>query len=179
MYEEQYGGIYFNSLIWLLILPSSWYTFPCKLVTRIRCLIEIISCTWWVWVFSQPVCWIVNGYYGKNLYVDHFWELKGSRWQSKLFYLGLCISIRPLSIEGPSNELNWERHSEAAVDVSALSLFCQRMHIKPDVRIIIMTSIPKRLIMVIGQSGLFCPIQSVIIWVIDKIGEPQSRSPIC
>ena len=26
------------------------------------------------------------------------------------------------------------------------------MHIKPDVRIIIMTSIPKRLIMVIGQS---------------------------
>ena len=55
----------------------------------------------------------------------------------------------------------------------------REMRIKPDVRIIFMTSIPKRLIMVIGQSGLFCPIQSVIIRVIEKIGGPQSRSPIC
>ena len=39
----------------------------------------------------------------------------------------------------------------------------REMRIKPDVRIIVMTSIPKRLIMVIGQSGLCCPIQSVII----------------
>ena len=124
----------------------------------------LLDSEWILW--EELICWSLLG-------------VKGSRWQSKLFYLGLCISIRPLSIEGPSNELNWERHSEAAVDVSALSLFCQRMHIKPDVRIIIMTSIPKRLIMVIGQSGLFFPIQSVIIWVIDKIGGPQSRSPIC
>ena len=27
--------------IWLLILPSSCYKFPCKLVTRIWCLIKI------------------------------------------------------------------------------------------------------------------------------------------
>lgn len=40
-------------------------------------------------------------------------------------YLGLYISIRPLNIDGPSNVLNWERHSEAAVDVRALSLFCK------------------------------------------------------
>ena len=41
-------------------------------------------------------------------------------------YLGLCISIRPLNIDGPSNVLNCERHSEAAVDVSALSLFLEK-----------------------------------------------------
>ena len=40
-------------------------------------------------------------------------------------YLGLYISIRPLNIDGPSNVLNWERHSDAAVDVRALSLFCK------------------------------------------------------
>ena len=41
----------FNPLtpkIWLLILPSSCHTFPCKLVTRICSSIEVISCTWWV-----------------------------------------------------------------------------------------------------------------------------------
>jgi len=43
----------------------------------------------------------------------------------KIVYLGLYISIRPLNIDGPSSVLNWERHSEAAVDVRALSLFCK------------------------------------------------------
>ena len=71
----------------------------------------LLDSEWILW--EELICWSLLG-------------VKGSRWQSKLFYLGLCISIRPLSIEGPSNELNWERHSEAAVDVSALSLFCQR-----------------------------------------------------
>ena len=32
--------------IWLLILPSSCYTFPCKLVTRIWHSIKVISFTW-------------------------------------------------------------------------------------------------------------------------------------
>ena len=32
--------------IWLIILSSSGYTFPCKLVMRIWCSIKIISCTW-------------------------------------------------------------------------------------------------------------------------------------
>jgi len=43
----------------------------------------------------------------------------------RIVYLGLYISIRPLNIDGPSSVLNWERHSEAAVDVRALSLFCK------------------------------------------------------
>ena len=63
--------------IWLLILPSSCYTFPCKLITRIWCSIKVISCTWWVWVFSLPVCWIMYGYYRKKLPVNHFRELNG------------------------------------------------------------------------------------------------------
>ena len=32
--------------IWLLILPSSCYTFPCKKVMRIWCQIEISTSTW-------------------------------------------------------------------------------------------------------------------------------------
>ena len=63
--------------IWLLLLPSSYYTFPCKLVTRIWCSIKVISYTWWVWVFSLPVCWIMYGYCREKLHVNHFWELKG------------------------------------------------------------------------------------------------------
>ena len=49
-------------LIWLLILPSSCSTFPCILVTRIWCLIKITTPTWWVWVFSLPVYWMMYGY---------------------------------------------------------------------------------------------------------------------
>lgn len=47
---------------------------------------------------------------------------------SEIVYLGLYISMRPLNIDGPSNVLNWVRHSEAAVDVRALSLFCKYNH---------------------------------------------------
>ena len=60
--------------IWLLILSSSCYTFPCELVTRIWCSIKIISCTW---VISLPVCWIMYGYCWEKLHVNHFWVLKG------------------------------------------------------------------------------------------------------
>ena len=49
--------------LWLLILPSSYYTFLCKLVMRIWWSIKVISCTWWVWVFSLPVCQIMFGHY--------------------------------------------------------------------------------------------------------------------
>ena len=58
-------AMWFNPLtskIWLLILPSSCYTFPCKLVRRIWSSIELISCTWWIWVFSLPVCWTMCGW---------------------------------------------------------------------------------------------------------------------
>ena len=46
----------FNPLtpkIWLLILPSSCYTFLCKLVARIWCWSR------YIWVLSLPVCWIL------------------------------------------------------------------------------------------------------------------------
>ena len=45
-------------MIWLIILPTSCNTFPCKLVTRIWCWIKIT--TRLVWVFSLPVCWIMS-----------------------------------------------------------------------------------------------------------------------
>ena len=45
--------------IWLLILPSSCYTFPCKLVMGIWCLIKISTSTWYIWTFSLHVCWIM------------------------------------------------------------------------------------------------------------------------
>ena len=63
--------------IWLFLLPSSCCTFPCKLFMRIWCSIRVIFCTWWVWVFSLPVCCIMYGYYREKLRVNHFWELKG------------------------------------------------------------------------------------------------------
>ena len=63
--------------IWLLILPFSWYTFPCKLVMRIWYSIKVISCTWWLQVFSLPVWQIMYGYYRERLHINHFWELKG------------------------------------------------------------------------------------------------------
>ena len=63
--------------IWLLILPFSWYTLPCKLVMRIWCSIKVISCTWWLQVFSLPVWHIMYGYYRERLHINHFWELKG------------------------------------------------------------------------------------------------------
>ena len=66
-----------NPKIWLLILPSSFYTFLCKMVMRIWWSIKVISCTWWVWVFSLPVCQIMYEHCREKLHVNHFWELKG------------------------------------------------------------------------------------------------------
>ena len=43
--------------ILMLILPSSCYTSPCKSGTRISCQIRITTLTWYVWIFSLPVCW--------------------------------------------------------------------------------------------------------------------------
>ena len=62
--------------IWLSILPSGYYTFPCGLIMRIRCSIKVINSIWWVWVFSWPVCCVMYQYYRENLHVNHFWELK-------------------------------------------------------------------------------------------------------
>ena len=44
-----------TSMIWLLILPSSCYIFPCKLVTRIWCQIKITT-------LARHVCWIMFRY---------------------------------------------------------------------------------------------------------------------
>ena len=63
--------------IWLLILPSSYYTFPCRLIMRIRCSINVINCIWWVWVFSLPVCCVMYEYYREKLHGHHFRDLEG------------------------------------------------------------------------------------------------------
>ena len=65
--------------IWLPILPSSCKTFPCDLITRIRCSITVINCTWWVWVFSLSVCCITYGHYTEKLHGNHFWDFKAER----------------------------------------------------------------------------------------------------
>ena len=62
---------------WLLIVPYSCCTFPCKFVMRTWCLIKMITSTWKVWVFSLPVCWIVFEYNREKFHVYHFWEFKG------------------------------------------------------------------------------------------------------
>ena len=58
--------------IWLLILPSSCYTFPRKLVTGIWysdtiTIFYVISLN-----ILLPVCWIMYEYYREKLHVDHF-----------------------------------------------------------------------------------------------------------
>ena len=61
--------------IWLLILPSKCWTFPCKLVTRLnKCYIKITTSSWSAFVILLPVCWIMYGYYREKLHVNHFWE---------------------------------------------------------------------------------------------------------
>ena len=76
----------YNPRIQLLILFSSWYIFPCKLVARIWCYIFINTLIWWVWVFSLPDCWIIWILQGKvtwfiflrgmtNLAPDHMLDL--------------------------------------------------------------------------------------------------------
>ena len=86
--------------IWLLILHSSSYTSPCKLVTRIWCLIKITVSTWHVWVFSLPVCWIMYGYYKEKLHVDHFFPFPPSflwvMFPFFFFYI-LCTESKLLS----------------------------------------------------------------------------------
>ena len=59
------------------IHPSRSYSFPCKLVTRIWCYIKIqVASTWWLWVFSLSVCFIMFRYWWEKLHVDHLWEFK-------------------------------------------------------------------------------------------------------
>lgn len=68
--------------IWLLILPSSCYTFRCKLVMRIWSWIKK-TCTWYLPEVSLPICWIKYGNYGEKLHVDHIWELTVNiRWMT-------------------------------------------------------------------------------------------------
>ena len=64
--------------IWLLILPSSFYTFPNELVSRI-CVGSEKQFLPDKFVNSQclHVSWIMSGYYRDKLSVNHFWELKG------------------------------------------------------------------------------------------------------
>ena len=57
--------------IWLLILPSSCYTFPCILVLKIWFLIKETTFMSYVWIFLSPVCWIMYRYCWEKLYVNH------------------------------------------------------------------------------------------------------------
>ena len=36
--------------------------------------------TWYVWVFSLSVYWIVYEHDWEKLHIDHFWDLKGEQW---------------------------------------------------------------------------------------------------
>ena len=47
-----------TSMIWLLILPSSCYIFPCKLVMRIWCQIKITTLAWHVCWIMFRYCWV-------------------------------------------------------------------------------------------------------------------------
>ena len=62
--------------IWLLILPSSWYRFPCKLVTGICCQIKISSLLSILWVFWSLVSWILYEYYREKVHVNHLWVVR-------------------------------------------------------------------------------------------------------
>ena len=82
--------------IWLLILPSCCcYTFPSKLVTGILCTTKLISSSWWVWVFSLPVYWIMYKYYKEKLHVNHFWLLD---MQTCMGYSISCYQLEPTSL---------------------------------------------------------------------------------
>ena len=70
--------------IWSSVLPSSYYTFPCKLITRIWCSNKVITCTWWVLIFSLPVSCIMYGYSRERLHSNYFWEFKG--WNNVLWF---------------------------------------------------------------------------------------------
>ena len=99
----------FTPMIWLLILPSSCYIFPHKLVTRIWCLIKVTSCTWWVWVFSLPVYWTMHGYYRENWHVHPFWEFK-DLYECKLwevFFFLLCTFSKFLVILHSTQHINF------------------------------------------------------------------------
>ena len=99
--------------IWLLILHSSCYTSPCKLVTRIWCLIKITVSTWHVWVFSLPVCWIMYGYYKEKLHVDHFFSFPPSfLWVMFPFFFffifcALKVNFFPIDSYGCFYEFYW------------------------------------------------------------------------
>ena len=74
--------------IWLFILPSSCFAFPCKLVTRIWCWRKKTTSTWWIWVFLLPSVWgIMCRYYRENLHVNYFLELKGQLLASCVFFI--------------------------------------------------------------------------------------------
>ena len=77
----------FNPLtpkIWLIILPSCCFTFPCRLVMRIWVLDQDKNSTRYTWILSLPVCWIMHKYHRKKFHVNHFWELRAE----VFFHLG-------------------------------------------------------------------------------------------
>ena len=80
-------------MIWLSILTSHCYTFPCKLVARIWYYTKITTSTWYIWVFSLPVCWIVDGYCWEKLHGNHFWEFKG--WTKQFLEMQSIITNMP------------------------------------------------------------------------------------
>ena len=76
-------------LVW-----SSCLTVPCELVARIWCLIKIKTSTWYNWIFSLPVCWIVNGYCRERLHVDHLSPLVGMLSNMQVLSFPCCCILR-------------------------------------------------------------------------------------
>ena len=59
---------------------------------------KITTSTWYIWVFSLPVCWIVDGYCVEKLHRNHFWEFKGwtkqfLEMQSIITYMPICFTL--------------------------------------------------------------------------------------
>ena len=106
--------------IWLSILPSSYYTFPCKLITRFRCSIKLINRTWWVWVFSSTVYCL---YYREKLHGNRFKEWKGLK--VRKFFSIICISHKRKS--------NSQRKTEEICfgQVSSLQKACSEFDTHP------------------------------------------------
>ena len=94
-------------LVW-----SSCLTVPCELVARIWCLIKIKTSTWYNWIFSLPVCWIVNGYCRERLHVDHLSPLVGILSNMQVFIISLLLyisfrgEVKPQANDTPSTRLH-------------------------------------------------------------------------
>lgn len=63
--------------IQLVILPTDYHIFLCKLGKRIECYVKITRASCLLCLFSKPVCRITHSDHKATLHVSHSWELKG------------------------------------------------------------------------------------------------------